>query len=60
MTTFIWTTIRLSWKSRKMGRHGLVLALMKAYNDSLAKTYIYILQHFRKDQVDKIDRKFLG
>lgn len=43
-----------------MGRHGLVLALMKAYNDSLAKTYIYILQHFRKDQVDKIDRKFLG
>ena len=58
--TFVWTTIRLSWKSRKMGSQGLILALMKAYNDSLAKTYIYVLQNFRKDQTDKIDRKYLG
>jgi hypothetical protein len=57
---FCWTTIRMSLKSWRMGRRGIVQAFMKAYSDSLAKLYIYCLQNFRETEKPTVDSKYLG
>lgn len=58
--TFVWTATRMMYRSRKMGKHGVVLAFMKAYVDSLAKLYIYNLQSFRNIKESNTDKKYLG
>ncbi|AUN99075.1 hypothetical protein C0V70_13385 [Bacteriovorax stolpii] len=58
--SFVWTAIRMSWRSRKMGKRGIVLAFMKAYSDSLAKLYIYDLQNFRNIKQSEADKKYVG
>lgn len=58
--SFVWTTLRMSFRSRKMGRRGLVIALMKAFSDSLAKTYIYSLQYLKNADSTDTDKKYLG
>jgi glycosyltransferase involved in cell wall biosynthesis len=58
--SFVWTSIRMMWRSRASGQRGIVLSLMKAYSDSLSKLYIYNLQHFSKTETTNADKKYLG
>ncbi len=57
--SFFWTTLRMAFRSRKMGKRGLVLAIMKAYSDSLAKLYIYNLSEFRKTHESDTNQRYL-
>jgi glycosyltransferase involved in cell wall biosynthesis len=58
--SFVWTALRMMFRSRKMGKRGIVLAFMKAYSDSLSKLYIYNLQNFRNIEKSSTDQKYLG
>jgi len=57
--SFVWTTIRMAFRSRNMGKRGLVLSIMKAYSDSLAKLYIYNLANFRNTSESQTNQRYL-
>jgi len=60
--TFVWTFCRFYIKSLKMKERGVVLSFMKAFNDSLAKLYIYNLDHCRlpEEKNIQVENKYLG
>lgn len=58
--SFVWTSLRMIYRSRKMGSRGIVLALMKAFGDGLGKLYIYNLEHHRQTEGSRSTQKYLG
>ncbi|MCB9060671.1 MAG: glycosyltransferase family 2 protein [Halobacteriovoraceae bacterium] len=60
LINFVGTFFQMWFKSWRMGKMGINMALMSAFSRSLVKLYLFNQEHFKQGSTNKFEQKYLG